>query len=238
MSHLLQMRGLKHNTSFRSLGSFPSHLLQMRGLKPLFVRKTNMMKKSHLLQMRGLKLCRRGVILIRSRRIFYRCVDWNPDEAWTVTGKTSRIFYRCVDWNIIANQFKHYVKVASFTDAWIETVSWLISLHGYQSHLLQMRGLKQKKICQKRYRNLSHLLQMRGLKHNPVSLHFHTPRRIFYRCVDWNTHMSISRSPFFVASFTDAWIETRSESFIDHLRGVASFTDAWIETHWVDQKMK
>ena len=33
-----------------------------------------------------------------------------------------------------------------------------------------------------------------------------------------------------VASFTDAWIETRPESFIALSEEVASFTDAWIET--------
>ena len=33
-----------------------------------------------------------------------------------------------------------------------------------------------------------------------------------------------------VASFTDAWIETWSDSFRLHRPIVASFTDAWIET--------
>ena len=57
-------------------------------------------------------------------------------------------------------------------------------------------------------RKRSHLLQMRGLK--LISGY------LFTNCA--------------VASFTDAWIETRL--FADHLRItlVASFTDAWIET--------
>ena len=58
---------------------------------------------------------------------------------------------------------------------------------GYESHLLQMRGLKH---CpQKEYNNpiMSHLLQMRGLKRNQPYKHYR-PRQ--------------------VASFTDAWIET------------------------------
>ena len=42
--------------------------------------------------------------------------------------------------------------------------------------------------------------------------------------------MSISRSPFFVASFTDAWIETGPRGLPYKTAGVASFTDAWIET--------
>ena len=37
----------------------------------------------------------------------------------------------------------HRHKVASFTDAWIETSDWLPSPGGLASHLLQMRGLKQ-----------------------------------------------------------------------------------------------
>ena len=34
----------------------------------------------------------------------------------------------------------------------------------------------------------------------------------------------------FVASFTDAWIETPYPGRVLYYRGVASFTDAWIET--------
>ena len=33
-SHLLQMRGLKHQIIDKIFGRFQSHLLQMRGLKP------------------------------------------------------------------------------------------------------------------------------------------------------------------------------------------------------------
>ena len=55
----------------------------------------------------------------------------------------------------------------------------------------------------------SHLLQMRGLKH---------PSELGYK-----------RSQY-VASFTDAWIETRYKRIITTLPKVASFTDAWIET--------
>ena len=36
MSHLLQMRGLKHIAFAQKLNPGESHLLQMRGLKPLF----------------------------------------------------------------------------------------------------------------------------------------------------------------------------------------------------------
>ena len=55
----------------------------------------------------------------------------------------------------------------------------------------------------------SHLLQMRGLK-LPLS---GKPRQYIR-----------------VASFTDAWIETRYGISSCDLYDVASFTDAWIET--------
>ena len=98
--------------------------------------------------------------------------------------------------------------VASFTDAWIETLSYVFFGKGQESHLLQMRGLKLNKKASMllasvasftdawiETRNISsfgrygwsHLLQMRGLK--PT-----------------NRTKGFSRNN--VASFTDAWIET------------------------------
>ena len=52
-SHLLQMRGLKHQNSPKKLRHLQSHLLQMRGLKRKFPVPN----------------------LPAFRRIFYRCVD-------------------------------------------------------------------------------------------------------------------------------------------------------------------
>ena len=98
------------------------------------------------------------------------------------------------------------LSVASFTDAWIETVKNRQDNAGEESHLLQMRGLKQ--ITYKRntgatcvasftdawietdnyfYRFndvLSHLLQMRGLKLRSEGIPLFSYGRIFYRCVD------------------------------------------------------
>ena len=55
-------------------------------------------------------------------------------------------------------------KVASFTDAWIETDN-AIKMSGLEvSHLLQMRGLKHECRYGQNPEPLSHLLQMRGLK--------------------------------------------------------------------------
>ena len=54
------------------------------------------------------------------------------------------------------------LEVASFTDAWIETVQKISLLWWRTSHLLQMRGLKQ---------------------FQPIKM-FDSFSRIFYRCVD------------------------------------------------------
>ena len=54
--------------------------------------------------------------------------------------------------------------VASFTDAWIETVRGNADVILTGSHLLQMRGLKLLKLGYRPSYKKSHLLQMRGLK--------------------------------------------------------------------------
>ena len=96
MSHLLQMRGLKHRCSYELICNSMSHLLQMRGLK------------------------------------------------------------------LDRTEYTFTLQVASFTDAWIETLNNLSLKYGNKSHLLQMRGLKL-----------------------PGGLHFVAFMcRIFYRCVD------------------------------------------------------
>ena len=77
------------------------------------------------------------------------------------------------------------------------------------SHLLQMRGLKQKKPFSREANYPSHLLQMRGLKR-------------YLACGEYGSKT--------VASFTDAWIETFDLESVEHHDTVASFTDAWIET--------
>ena len=120
-----------------------------------------------------------------------------------------------------------------------------------KSHLLQMRGLKLNRDSCFQIHNLSHLLQMRGLKPTWSLQVGGNLCRIFYRCVDWNIFIGLGYARPLVASFTDAWIETRCclcedscrESHLLQMRGlkltfavensiwkVASFTDAWIET--------
>ena len=101
-----------------------------------------------------------------------------------------------------------------------------------------MRGLKLN--GKKTYNRwiTSHLLQMRGLK--PHSLRYLAcgECRIFYRCVDWNRFNANGAIRRYVASFTDAWIETEI-CFITYSRFlVASFTDAWIETIGAGRRQK
>ena len=180
--------------------------------------------------MRGLKLwAGKEFVFAERSRIFYRCVDWNILSSTNVGRTNSRIFYRCVDWNLRERR----------------------SFFAMPSHLLQMRGLKRCAISRVASTALSHLLQMRGLKPWLSIFYIIFNRRIFYRCVDWNIFIGLGYARPLVASFTDAWIETRCclcedscrESHLLQMRGlkltfavensiwkVASFTDAWIET--------
>ena len=143
--------------------------------------------------------------------------------------------------------------VASFTDAWIETGITGVKTRWWGVASFTDAWIETTFIYNKRFKQAS---------------------RIFYRCVDWNlqtkySSMSIPAShllqmrglkprytrataPICVASFTDAWIETRKEGKLPRitpsrifyrcvdwnlpickgifLHFVASFTDAWIET--------
>ena len=99
-----------------------------------------------------------------------------------------RIFYRCVDWNQSPHSGTCGIKVASFTDAWIETTSERLTLA-----------------------SVSRRIFYRCVDWNVRLPNFGTPAlsRIFYRCVDWNYIKVIGTFALGVASFTDAWIETR-----------------------------
>ena len=100
--------------------------------------------------------------------------------------------------------------VASFTDAWIETVPYVQTPPFGTSHLLQMRGLKLPIILKSINLLLSHLLQMRGLKpslsamfeRGQIRSHLLQMRGLKLVML---IHLLIS---VLVASFTDAWIET------------------------------
>ena len=146
---------------------------------------------SHLLQMRGLKL------LLSGKANFDKVASFT--DAWietptAQTGATTGI-------------------VASFTDAWIETLFNCKSHYQSSSHLLQMRGLKQK-------------TGFDTLKGSLVAS--------FTDAWIETTYTICPVVPPSVASFTDAWIETKEWQRELLPKGVASFTDAWIETFRID----
>ena len=96
----------------------------------------------------------------------------------------STLSFAKLQFKSVINKAFHKHGVASFTDAWIETIPppgtrQLTIVASFTDAWIETEtGLKQVKL------NLSHLLQMRGLK--PVCKR--TARmiegRIFYRCVD------------------------------------------------------
>ena len=97
------------------------------------------------------------------------------------------------------------LRVASFTDAWIETFKIRSIKYRSPSHLLQMRGLKPPELKVDADRNTSHLLQMRGLK--------------------LSTYI-MQKYVIIVASFTDAWIETEGKVYDEN----------WNESHLLQMR--
>ena len=175
-------------------------------------------------------------------------MDWNRFGRTSWIARWCRIFYRCVDWNLLIPLNGWANRVASFTDAWIETRCRLEQWASPLSHLLQMRGLK---LWQPRLTALSmqsHLLQMRGLKHFYWCRVRASSGRIFYRCVDWNKVLLMRRLLPRVASFTDAWIETyfrRREQYlksrifyrcVDWNRAYEAIYNAYIRSHLLQMR--
>ena len=76
----------------------------------------------------------------------------------------STLSFAKLQFKSVINKAFHKHGVASFTDAWIETLFLFPGSQGAASHLLQMRGLKHKRIRWIETEEESHLLQMRGLK--------------------------------------------------------------------------
>ena len=101
----------------------------------------------------------------------------------------------------------------------------------YLSHLLQMRGLKPRYSFSDPSFVESHLLQMRGLKpflSKITALDFVASFTDAW--IETSLPSVVACTPGEVASFTDAWIETYIYSIYRKMENVASFTDAWIET--------
>ena len=76
----------------------------------------------------------------------------------------STLSFAKLQFKSVINKAFHKHGVASFTDAWIETIIKDKEITEKMSHLLQMRGLKQTPKVIYRCNKKSHLLQMRGLK--------------------------------------------------------------------------
>ena len=76
----------------------------------------------------------------------------------------STLSFAKLQFKSVINKAFHKHGVASFTDAWIETPRFVRLPSTIESHLLQMRGLKQHEELVAFAENKSHLLQMRGLK--------------------------------------------------------------------------
>ena len=76
----------------------------------------------------------------------------------------STLSFAKLQFKSVINKAFHKHGVASFTDAWIETVLLPVKPVSVSSHLLQMRGLKQYFCFMDLSVMPSHLLQMRGLK--------------------------------------------------------------------------
>ena len=96
----------------------------------------------------------------------------------------STLSFAKLQFKSVINKAFHKHGVASFTDAWIETVMLMLTSVISRSHLLQMRGLKRSREQYLKTRVESHLLQMRGLKQKVDRAHGLFLCRIFYRCVD------------------------------------------------------
>ena len=99
--------------------------------------------------------------------------------------------------------------VASFTDAWIETLGNVSTVKSAYVASFTDAWIETDAEAKSILVTMSHLLQMRGLKHRDAAV--------------FKLHQD-------VASFTDAWIETGTLALIIPRNLVASFTDAWIET--------
>ena len=108
-----------------------------------------------------------------------------------------------------------------------------------KSHLLQMRGLKLINLKNPTRKKMSHLLQMRGLKPmTKYSLMHPTLVASFTDAWIETKANAITTSYVWVASFTDAWIETMKSATLVLSGKVASFTDAWIETSMSKEDVK
>ena len=98
----------------------------------------------------------------------------------------STLSFAKLQFKSVINKAFHKHGVASFTDAWIETVPNASSFFSVESHLLQMRGLKQLTKAQAEYTSVASFTDA------------------WIETIGANKRQKRA----IVASFTDAWIET------------------------------
>ena len=165
-------------------------------------------------------------------RIFYRCVDWNPTRHGQSPAKPSRIFYRCVDWNLTGILATPLLTVASFTDAWIETGSYCLSYPLHTVASFTDAWIETLNII-----STFSLVSVASFTDawiettDSVFLPDNFEGRIFYRCVDWNN----KRNDDPIVSEKSHLLQMRGlklgiYGLVSRNTAVASFTDAWIET--------
>ena len=210
LSHPLRMRGLKRSRQHWELTKDQSHPLRMRGLKPFEMARLLNNILSHPLRMRGLKPS--GSLLItmgsKSHPLRMRGLKQELYRKHTALDN-SRILYGCVDWNkAVCN--------------WIAMFDGRI-LYGCVDWNMFTLPVNVPPACRILYGCVDWNRML-------LSGWSRCRRRILYGCVDWNRKLGLVISWIFVASFTDAWIETRHRFRSIEAVIVASFTDAWIET--------
>ena len=138
----------------------------MRGLKLSWSIRNWFRTLSHLLQMRGLKRA--------------------PANRYHFKNKSHLLQMRGLK-PIPSISFSHVSHVASFTDAWIETIEKGNFKCSFDSRIFYrcVDWNISTTSCTNMVK-MSHLLQMRGLKLLRNRYTFLSLCRIFYRCVDWN----------------------------------------------------
>ena len=123
-SHLLQMRGLKHFSLNGEHHRHKSHLLQMRGLKQGAAYAKMLAETSHLLQMRGLKLSASTRNSGGTSSHLLQMRGLKPEKP-SLNLRACLVASFTDAWIETVRTWERRMKneVASFTDAWIETVN-------------------------------------------------------------------------------------------------------------------
>ena len=143
-----------------------SHLLQMRGLKHTKDAGIQIQYLSHLLQMRGLKLDREGY-RTRRQEVASFTDAWieTTNQKCLITLNYVASFTDAWIETLDLLTLIWYISVASFTDAWIETQRVLRSASTFNVASFTDAWIETKSKRRLLRIAASHLLQMRGLKH-------------------------------------------------------------------------